>query len=359
MDTVGANHPRLRTWVIPTITSVLAGVVLILLRYSLQDTPEYVGPINETSFDSTLAPEKCISIPGLDRLVCALVQHIVDSSKTDYGQSVVRDLTAFMGPLMFLLTVEASRVGNSGSLLACMPFTAIVTCFFGGGTYLLFFFVPLMNYARKRIQKTGNSSHPPPSDIPLARVYAILVANALHMASILYMLTLGPTQEGEAHSQALQRVIENAVLMVSLWFIYSPLTWLFGRWMDSQGKEIKARQLVRNSFLFMAAVSVVLQMWAFYRDGSTPLRHIYNFSFRPPPFQHKEYAPAFSLMWDLVGAIGASWLWVRSEVNHLAFQGFFMLISVLFPGAALMLYAACRELMLVNYAQSLSAKRVQ
>ncbi|KAK3814070.1 MAG: hypothetical protein J3Q66DRAFT_345553, partial [Benniella sp.] len=311
-------------------------------------------------------------IPVLDRLVCTLVQHIVDSFRTDYGRFVFRYLTAFMGPVVLLLTVEASRVGNSGSLLACMPFTAIVTCFFGGGTYLLFFFVPLMNYARKRIQKTGNSSHPPPSDIPLARVYAILVANALHMASILYMLTLGPTHEGEAHSRALQRIIVNAILMVSLWFIYTPLTWFFeGRMESPQGtfydvraahvaEEIKAHHLLRRGYKFMGVVNCGLCMWTLweYWGGSTPFWHlIYPFSgsFR---YEHKEYASAYFLTWDLVGAIGASWLWVLSDVEHLTDLVLLIPLSFLFtPGAALMSYASFRERQLVDMVRFLSAPR--
>jgi hypothetical protein len=332
-----------------SIISFLA-VVLALLRYFLQDLPEYMGPANETSFDPTLAPVKCIPIPVLDRLICTLVQNIVDSSKTDYGQSVLRDLKAFIGPLVFLLMVEASRLGNSWSLLlACMPFTAFVAFFYGGGTYLLMF-VPLMNYARKRIQKTSSASH-----IPLARIYAILVANAIHMGSIIYMLTLGPTQEGEAHSQALQRI------MFSLWFIYTPLTWLFEVLMEFvQVKEIKARELVFVSALFMAAVNVVLQVWAVCRGGSTP-QHLHNFFYRPFPLRDKEYAPAFSLMWLLFATIGASWSYVLSDAYHLIYIDLLTLFSAtLSPGGALMLFAVYQEIMRMNYAQYVqSVKRAQ
>ncbi|KAF9355830.1 hypothetical protein BGX34_010236 [Mortierella sp. NVP85] len=314
--------------------SILAGAVVL---HHLFARKPYVGP---ASYTTSLA--KCMPIPVLDRLVCILVQNNIDPSKTDYGQSVVRDLTAFLVPLVFLLTVEASRVGNSGFLLACMPFTAVVTCLFGGGTYLLIFFVPLINYSRKRILKASSAS-----SIPLARVYAILVANAIYMVSIIYMFTAG-MQESEAYSWAL-------ILMGLLWLIYSPLTWLFEVLMEfTQGKiydvrahvaeDIKARQLVRDSFLFMAAVNVVLQVWAFCRGGSTPLRHFY----RPFPFQDEKYAPAFSLMWDLFGAIGASWLWVLSEME-LAYQVFFIPVSVLFPGGALMLFAGRWEHMLMFY----------
>ncbi|KAF9355828.1 hypothetical protein BGX34_010234 [Mortierella sp. NVP85] len=336
-----------------SIASILAGAV-VLHHLFAQKPYEYVGPANETPSNPTSAQVKCMPIPFLDRSVCILVQNNIDPSKTDYGQSVVRDLTTFLVPLVFLLTVEASRVGNSGSLLACMPFTAFVTCLFGGGTYLLLFFVPLMNYARNRIMKTSSASR-----IPLARVYAILVANAIYMVSIIYMFTAG-MQESEAYSWAL-------VLMVLLWFIYSPLTWLFKVWMKfAQGEnrdvraahvaeEIKARQLVCGSFFFMAAVNVVLPVWAFCRGGSTPLRHIYNSFYRPFPFQQKEYAPAFSLMWDLFGAIGASWLWVLSESEVVMDAVLSILISLLFsPGAALMIVSAGRELILIDH-----AKRVQ
>ena len=277
-----------------------------------------------------------------------------------------------MGPVVFLLTVEASRVGNTGSLLACLPFTAFVACFYGAGTYLLIFFVPLMNYARKRIQRTSSSSHPPPSHIPLARVYAILIANALHMASIIYMLTLGPTQEGEAHSQALQRIIVHAVLMISLWFIYTPLTWFFGRWKESpQGtfydvraahvtEEIKAYHLLRRGYKFMAVVNFGLYGWTLweYWGGSTPFSHIvYSFSgsFR---YEHKEYASAYFLTWDLVGAIGATWLWVLSDLDHLTDLALLIPLSFLFtPGGALMSYALFREQQLVDMVRFLSAPR--
>ncbi|KAF9355831.1 hypothetical protein BGX34_010237 [Mortierella sp. NVP85] len=336
-----------------SIVSILVSLV-VLHHLFAQKSAEYAGPANETSFDPTPAPVKCIPIPVLDRLVCTLVQHIVDSSKTDYGQSVIRDLTAFMGPLVFLLTVEASRLGHSGSLLACIPFTAVVTSLFGVGIYLLIFFVPLTNYFCDGILRTSSASR-----IPLARVRAILAANAFHMVFIV-ILTERTMQEDEAHSQALERIIVNAILMVSLWLTYTLLTWLFAGWMGSpQGSssevraaqvadEIKARELVRDSFLFVAAVNVGLQVWAFYRGGSTPLRHIYNYFYRPFPFQDEKYAPAFRLMWDLFGVIGASWLRVLSEMD-LLYLVFFILISVLFPGSALMLSAARWENMLIYW----------
>ncbi|KAF9355829.1 hypothetical protein BGX34_010235 [Mortierella sp. NVP85] len=314
-----------------SVVSILAGAVA-LYHLFVQKAAEYVGPANETSSDPTSAPAKCMPVPVLDRLVCILAQNNIDPSKMDYGQSDVRDLTAFLVPLVFLLTVEASRVGNSGSLLVCMPFIAVVACLFGGGTYLLIFFAPLMNYSRNRIMRTLGASN-----IPSARLYAILVAN---LALIKFMPTAGTKQEGGAYYWAL-------VLMGLLWFIYSPLTRLFEVLAEEEThvaeeieEEIKTHQLVRDSFLFMGAVNVL--------GGSTPLWHIYNSYYGP-----------LSLRWDLFCAIGASWLWVLSEAEGLAYQVFFILISVLFPGGGLMLFASDRELVLIDHVRSLSAKRAQ
>ncbi|KAK3814069.1 MAG: hypothetical protein J3Q66DRAFT_411656 [Benniella sp.] len=312
---------------------------------------QYIGPASGTFFDPRLASERCIPIPFLDRLVCHPLQKIVDSSKTDYGRFVVRYLTAFVGPVVFFVTVEGSRLGNSGSLFACMPFTAIVTCLYGGGTYLLIFFVPLLNYARRRIQKTSSASR-----IPLARVHAILVANALHMVSVIFMLTPGTTQEGEDNLLLiLLSIAVNAVLMFSLWFIYTPLTWFFEELMESAqekvrdvraahvAEELQARKLVSVSFLFMAAVSAILYWLTLYEHWGepTPFWHFFN-SFDGP-------------FWDILSALGASCLLILSEKITTKNLIMSILIPVLFsPGAALMVYGMFREQYLMLDARSLS-----
>jgi len=226
-----------------------------------------------------------------------------------------------------------------------------------------------MNYARKRILKTSSANR-----IPLARVYAILVTNALHMASIIYMLTLGPTQEGEAHSRALQRIIVNAVMMISQWFIYTPLTWFFGGRMESpQGtirkvrashaaEDIKTRELVFLSFVVMAAVNVALHWWTLWKywGCSTPFQHIIDAFSHPFRVENIDDAPAYFLMWDLFGAIGASWLWILSDMGSIVDPVLFFLISLPFsPGAALMMYAAGREGYFIEQAWPLLAKRMQ
>ncbi|KAK3814071.1 MAG: hypothetical protein J3Q66DRAFT_345554 [Benniella sp.] len=346
-----------------SVTSILAGGAV--LYHILHSTPEYIEPTTEKCLVPTLAPEDTfLPIPVLDRLVCILVPYFVDSSKTDYGRLITRSLTAFVGPAVYLEMVEGSRLGNSWSLLACMPFTAIFTWSTGVGIYLPVFFVPLMAYARKRILKTSSASR-----IPLARVYAIYVANALHMASIIFMLGPGPSEVGEANSWIPQSIALNVVLMISLWFIYSPLSWFFGVLMESaQGKvhdvhaahvaeETKARQLVRDGFLLMAGLNaglhcaISLAFWG----GSTPFQHIVDAFSHSYRVEHIDYAPAYFLMWDLFGAMGGSWLWIVTDTESIVDPVWFVLNSVLFsPGAALMWYAARREQRLMDHAHTLA-----
>ncbi|KAF9996674.1 hypothetical protein BGZ65_007749, partial [Modicella reniformis] len=153
--------------------SVLAGTTVLLTI--LQSTPSYIQPRTEKCLVPTLAAEDYfVPVPVLDRLICILVPYFVDCSRTDYGRLVLQLLMTFVAPITLLEMVEGSRLGNHGTMLACLPFASLFSYATGIGIYLPIFFVPLMMKARSRIMATAAASH-----VPLPRVYAILLAHDL------------------------------------------------------------------------------------------------------------------------------------------------------------------------------------
>ncbi|KAI8362496.1 hypothetical protein B0O80DRAFT_493478 [Mortierella sp. GBAus27b] len=286
--------------------SVLAGIGLQLAL--LQSTPEYIQPRTDKCLLPTLAPEDdLLPIPGLNRLVCILVPYFVDCSKTDYGQLVLQSLMAFFCSIMLLIMVEAGRLGNRWSLLSFMPFTALFAYSTGIGIYLPIFFVPLMIKGRSRVMSTPAASH-----VPLARMYAILVTHGLDMINLNFMFSSEPTRVGEGNSWIPQSVAVNVVLTISMWFIYTPLTWVFGMVVGSESKEgarmgrqeTKARQLVRDTFVVMAGLNTGLHYASLinFWHGSTPFQVIIDSFSHQVRVDQIYNAPAFFLFLDFLGA---------------------------------------------------------
>ncbi|KAG9327295.1 hypothetical protein KVV02_007071 [Mortierella alpina] len=330
------------------VVSVLTGVAV--LATILQSTPSYLQPLNKRCLAPVLAPEDShISLPGLDRLICILVPFFVDCSRTDYGRLTVQLLMSFVGPITLLQLVEASRVGNRWSMLACMPFAAIFSWSTGIGIYLPLFFVPLMIKARSRVESSVSGSA-----VPLARVYAILTACALNLVALASFFAPGPDSVGEGNSWLPQSTVATVVLQLSLWSIYTILTWVLEATAVPTPKteraqadqELRARHLLRDSFLVLVGMTTythVMTLKGFWQ-GTTPVGHLakaFDHAFR---LEHDYYAPAYFLFWDFIGAVCGSFFWILSDAETLREPALFLAVSpILSPGSALMLYAARRE----------------
>ncbi|KAF9289339.1 hypothetical protein BGZ68_009553 [Mortierella alpina] len=322
-----------------SVVSVLTGVAV--LATILQSTPSYLQPLTQRCLAPVLAPEdNHISLPGLDRLICILVPFFVDCSRTDYGRLTVQLLMSFVGPITLLMLVEASRVGNRWSMLACMPFATLFSWSTGIGIYLPIFFVPLMIKARSRVESSVSGSA-----VPLARVYAILIAC--------------PDSVGEGNSWLPQSTAATVVLQLSLWSIYTILTWVLETTAVPAPKteraqadqELRARHLLRDSFLVLIGMTTythVMTLKGFWQ-GATPVDHLalaFDHAFR---LKHDHYAPAYFLFWDFIGAVCGSFFWILSDAETLREPVLFLAISpILSPGSALMLYAARREQRMID-----------
>ncbi|KAF9571514.1 hypothetical protein EC968_000477 [Mortierella alpina] len=330
------------------ITSALFG--LAVLATILQSTPSYLQPLTKRCLAATLAPaDSHISLPGLDRLICILVPFFVDCSRTDYGRLTVQLLMSFVGPITLLQLVEASRVANRWSMIACMPFATLFSWSTGIGIYLPIFFVPLMMQARSRVESSVSGSA-----VPLARVYAILIACALNLAALAPFFSSEPDSVGEGHSWLPQSTVAIVVLQLSMWSTYTILTWVLEATVAPVPKteraraeqDLRARNLLRDSFLIMVGMTTythAMTLKAFWQ-GTTPLDHLaraFDHTFR---LEHGHYAPAYFLFWDFIGAVCGSFFWILSDAETLREPALFLAISpILSPGSALMLYAARRE----------------
>ncbi|KAF9944771.1 hypothetical protein BGZ72_001981 [Mortierella alpina] len=328
--------------------SVLTGVTVFATI--LLSTPSHLVPLLERCLTPTLAPEDShLPLPGLDQLICVLVSFFVDCSRTDYGRLTVQLLMSFAGPITLLQLVEASRVGNRWSMLACMPLSALLTWSTGIGIYLPIFFVPLMIKAHSRVESSVSGSA-----VPLARVYAILVACALSLVTLSSFSAPGPDSVGEEKSWLPQITTVSVVLQLSLWPIYTVLTWIFEVTAVPAPKteraradqELRARRLIRDSFLVLIGMTTYTHAMTLreFWQGTTPvdhLAHAFDHAFR---LEHHYYAPANFLFWDFIGAVCGSFFWILSDAETLGEPAMFLAISpILSPGSALMLYAARRE----------------
>ncbi|KAF9968376.1 hypothetical protein BGZ70_004536 [Mortierella alpina] len=314
------------------VVSVLTGVAV--LATILQSTPSYLQPLTKRCLAPVLAPEDShISFPGLDRLICILVPFFVDCSRTDYGRLTVQLLMSFVGPITLLQLVEASRVGNRWSMLACMPFATLFSWSTGIGIYLPIFFVPLMIQARSRVESSVSGSA-----VPLARVYAILIACALNLLSLWSIYTI------------LTGVLDATVVPV-------PKTER-----GQADQELRARHLLRDSFLILVGMTTythVMTLKGFWQ-GATPVDHLaqaFDHGFR---LEHDYYAPAYFLFWDFIGAVCGSFFWILSDAETLHEPALFLAISpILSPGSALMLYAARREQRMMDAIAASNKQKVE
>jgi hypothetical protein len=305
--------------------------------------------------------DSLITVPFIDRIVCILRPYFEDSTRTDYGRLVLMQLGPFLAPIMFLSIVEASRKANHWSLMSCSPFSVLFSYLTGVGIYLPVVFVPLTIKGRSRIESTATGS-----SISLARVYALIVTQAVVWFAVAVLFAPGPTTVGEENSWIPLSTAINIVLMFSLWFIYTPFTWflevtglvsLKGK-TDAQKTEQDrtARRLLRDAFLVMAGINTGLyfvSLFGFWY-GTTSIDQIvktFDYSFR---VEHLMYAPAYFLLWDHFGAIAGGFFWVLTDARSIADPLLYLVLSVLVsPGAALMIHAAKREQRLLKYVQSL------
>ncbi|KAF9125432.1 hypothetical protein BGW39_007414 [Mortierella sp. 14UC] len=340
--------------------SIATGISIF--AYLLQTTPEYIEPrMAKCLVPALTAEDSLIAVPFVDRIVCILRPYFEDSTRTDYGRLVLMQLGPFLAPIMFLSIVEASRKANHWSLMSCSPFSALFSYLTGIGIYLPAIFVPLTIKGRSRVETTAAGS-----SISLARVYALIVTQLVLWVAVAVLFAPGPTVVGEANSWIPLSTAVNTVLMLSLWFIYTPLTWflevtglasLKGK-TDAQKTEQDrtARRLLRDAFLVMAGINTGLHfvgMFGFWY-GTTPIDHIvkaFDYGFR---VEHLMYAPAYFLLWDYFGAIAGGLFWVLTDARSIADPLFYLVLSFLVsPGAALMIHAAKREQRLLKYVQSL------
>ncbi|KAK5822579.1 hypothetical protein F5H01DRAFT_336025 [Linnemannia elongata] len=335
---------------------------LSILFYLLQATPEYIEPRALKCLIPTLAAEDThIPVPVIDRIVCILRPYFEDSTRTDYGRLVLMQLCSFLASIMFLSIVEASRKGNHWSLMSCSPFSALFSYLTGIGIYLPVIFVPLSIKSRSRVELTAAGS-----SISLARVYALIVTEVALWFSVAVLFAPGPTVVGEENSWIPLSTAVNIVIMFSLWFVYTPLTWFFeltglatlkGK-SDAQKTEQdrNARRLLRDTFLVTAGINAGLyyvSLFGFWH-GTTPIEHIlkaFDHGFR---VEHLMYAPAYLLLWDHFGAIAGGLFWVLTDAQSIADPLLYLVLAVLVsPGSALMIHAAKREQRLLKYVQSL------
>ncbi|KAG0079449.1 hypothetical protein BGZ90_002596 [Linnemannia elongata] len=319
--------------------SVATGISILF--YLLQTTPEYIEPRAQKCLVPTLAAEDThIPVPVIDRIVCILRPYFEDSTRTDYGRLVLMQLCSFLAPIMFLSIVEASRKGNHWSLMSCSPFSALFSYLTGIGIYLPVIFVPLSIKSRSRVESTA--------------------------AGVAVLFAPGPTVVGEENSWIPLSTAVNIVIMFSLWFVYTPLTWFFeltglatlkGK-SDAQKTEQdrNGRRLLRDTFLVTAGINAGLyyvSLFGFWH-GTTPIEHIlkaFDHGFR---VEHLMYAPAYFLLWDHFGAIAGGLLWVLTDAQSIADPLLYLVLAVLVsPGSALMIHAAKREQRLLKYVQSL------
>ncbi|KAF8944713.1 hypothetical protein BGZ47_003779 [Haplosporangium gracile] len=348
--------------------SVATGISILF--YLLQTTPEYIEPCTQKCLVPTLAAEdNHIPVPVIDRIVCILRPYFEDSTRTDYGRLVLMQLVPFLAPIMFLSIVEASRKGNHWSLMSCSPFSALFSYLTGIGIYLPVIFVPLTIKGRSRVESTAVGS-----SISLARVYALIVTQIVLWFGVAVLFAPGPTVVGEENSWIPRSTAVNIVIMLSLWFIYTPLTWLLevtglaslkGK-TDAQKTEQdrNARRLLRDTFLVTAGINAGLYYVGLFDfwHGTTPVEHIlkaFDHGFR---VEHLMYAPAYFLLWDHFGAIAGGLFWVLTDARSIADPLLYLVLAILVsPGSALMIHAAKREQRLLKYVQSLgnSNKKVK
>ncbi|KAF9082962.1 hypothetical protein BGX23_011905 [Mortierella sp. AD031] len=339
--------------------SALTGVSILL--YLLQTTPEYIEPRTLKCLVPTLAPEdRNIPVPFVDRIVCILRPYFEDSTRSDYGRLVMMQLGPFIAPIMFLTVVEASRKANHWSFLSCTPLSALFSYLTGIGIYLPLVFVPLTIKARSRVESTASGS-----SVSLARVYALFVTQVLTWVAVAVLFAPGPTVVGEENSWIPMSTVINIVTMLSLWFIYTPLTWLLetSGLVTQEGKteaqkveqDRTARQLLRDSFLVMAGINTGLHfvgLIAFW-SGATPVDHIFKAFHHAFRVEHLMYAPAYFLLWDHFGAIAGGLFWVLLDAKSLVDPLRYVALSVLVsPGSALMVHAAVREQRLLKHVKS-------
>ncbi|KAG0274223.1 hypothetical protein BGZ95_009995 [Linnemannia exigua] len=308
--------------------SIATGISI--LAYLLLATPEYIEPHTAKCLVPILAAEdNIITVPVIDRLVCILRSYFEDSTRTDYGRLMLMQLAPILAPVMFLSVVEASRKGN--------------------------------HWSRSRVESTAAGS-----SISMARVYALIITLVVIWFAVAALLAPGPTVVGEENSWSPLGTAINTVTMLSLWFIYTPITWflevtglvsLKGK-TDAQKTEQdrSARRLLRDTFLVMAGINAglyVVSLFGFWH-GTTPVDHIvkaFDHGFR---VEHLMYAPAYLLLWDYFGAIAGGFFWVLTDARSIADPLLYLVLSVLVsPGAALMIHAAKREQRLLKYVQSL------
>ncbi|GJJ73330.1 hypothetical protein EMPS_05688 [Entomortierella parvispora] len=309
------------------LATVSALTALAIFQHILLSTPPYVDPISERClFPPSLADEDKfmpVSLPVFDRLVCVLVPYFVDCSRTVFGRLSVQLLMAFVAPISWLQVVEASRAGNRWSMLACMPFSALFAYSTGIGIYLPLLFVPLMINSKPTMDSTASASA-----VPLARVYALLVVQALNIASIAAVVSPGPDSVGPERTWIPLATAINVPMEFALWFIYTPLTFIVGSILaptpaseiEKARQDKRARQLVINSsrvFAFLSAIVHIATLAAYLTGTATPLSDFVNsfqLSFR---LEHLLYAPAYFLLWDFFGAVLGSLFWVLSDAEGL------------------------------------------
>ncbi|KAG0298385.1 hypothetical protein BGZ96_000099 [Linnemannia gamsii] len=332
--------------------SVATGISILF--YLLTATPEYIEPRAQKCLVPTLAPEdNYVPIPVIDRIVCILLPYFEDSTRTDYGRLMLMQLSPFIAPIMFLSLVEASRKGNHWSLMSCSPFSALFSYTTGIGIYLPVIFVPLTIRGRSRVETTAAGS-----SITLARVYALIITQVIVWFAVAVLFAPGPTVVGEENSWIPWSTVVSIVIMHSLWFIYTPLTWLLGLTIDSHKTEQDrdARRLLRDAFLVTAGVNAGLYyvgLFGFWH-GTTPVEHIFKAFEHGFRVEHLMYAPAYLLLWDHIGAMTGGLLWVLTDARSIADPLLYLVLSVLVsPGSALMIHAAKREQRLLKYVQSL------
>jgi hypothetical protein len=283
--------------------------------------------------------------------------------RTDYGRLVMMQLIPFLASIMFLSTVEASREGNHWSLMSCSPFSALFAYMTGIGIYLPTIFVPLTIRGRSRVETTAAGS-----SVSLARVYALIITQVIVWFSVAVLFAPGATVVGEKNSWIPLSTTVNVVIMLSLWFLYTPLTWfldvtgvasLKGK-TDAQKTEEdrNARRLLRDAFLVTAGINAGLYfvgLFGFWH-GTTPVDHIlkaFKHGFR---VEHLMYAPAYFLLWDHFGAMVGGFFWVLTDARSIVDPLLYLVLSVVVsPGSALMIHAAKREQRLLKYVQSLGS----
>ncbi|KAG0053568.1 hypothetical protein BGZ83_000852 [Gryganskiella cystojenkinii] len=335
--------------VVLSTVSVVTG--LTILAHILLSTPKYVDPITQKCLLPVLAPEdNLVPFPVFDRIVCILIPYFVDCSRTDYGRLVVRLLMSFVWPICWLELVEASRVANRWSMLACMPFATLFAYSTGIGIYLPVFFVPLMIKIKSTIDSSATES-----SVPLARVYALLSVHILNLPFIAGLLMPGPDSVGQGNSWIPVATAIHMPLQVALWFIYTPLTALIERVVVSAPKtdaetiaqDKFARMLIIRSTFIVAHLSAVAHLAtvaAYFFDRTTPVSDIwssFSFSFRS---DNLFYAPAYFLLWDYFGAVLGSFFWILSDAKGMKEPAKFLATSVVMsPGFALMMHMARRE----------------